>query len=228
MCGSPRFNVASTRSARYPRLHCSEAPAPAGRHAKVAVPYQHDAFFSYKRDPESDDWHERVKDKVAFWLRLELGRPVDIFFDREDIRTGARWRARLESALRTSRCIVCVWSPLYFQSRWCLSEWKTFAERSQRTRADLVLPASYFDGETFPQEAQEVQFRDFSRFASTMPRFWDTESAVRFENECLRPFAEDLADAIRNAPSFDENFPIVEARDDEVQLQATIGRPANG
>ena len=27
--------------------------------------YQYDAFFSYKRDPHSDTWHEAVKDKLA-------------------------------------------------------------------------------------------------------------------------------------------------------------------
>jgi hypothetical protein len=43
--------------------------------------YQFDAFFSYKRDPESDDWHERVKDKLTFWLKQYLGRSdVSIFF----------------------------------------------------------------------------------------------------------------------------------------------------
>ena len=187
--------------------------------------YQYDAFFSYKRDPESDDWHERVKEKLTFWLKQELGRQdVRIFFDREDIRTGTRWRSKLESALKTSRCIVCVWSPLYFQSKYCLSEWKTFVTRSRHASSDLVLPASYFDGQTFPQAAKDIQFRDFSRFASTMARFWDTESAVRFEETCLRPFAEDLGRIIRRAPEYSDAFPIVEATADEVQPEEAIGR----
>ena len=190
--------------------------------------YQYDAFFSYKRDPESDDWHERVKEKLTFWLKQYLGRQdVRIFFDREDIHTGTRWRMRLADALKTSRCIVCVWSPLYFQSQWCLSEWKTFVERSRHANSDLVLPASYFDGESFPQAAKDIQFRDFSRFASTMPRFWDTESAVRFEETCLRPFAEDLARIIRSAPNYNDAFPVVEAASREVQSEPTIGRIAN-
>ena len=190
--------------------------------------YQFDAFFSYKRDPESDDWHERVKEKLTFWLKQQLGRQdVRMFFDREDIRTGARWHARLTEALKTSRCIVCFWSPLYFRSKWCLSEWKTFEERGKQVRRDLVLPASYFDGETFPRDALALQFRDFSKYASTMPRFWDTESAVRFEELCLRPFAQDLAAAIRRAPAYNETFPIVEVADSEVQPEETINRIAN-
>src|SRR5437762_14043948 len=36
--------------------------------------YQYDVFFSYKRDPESDHWHENVKTKLEFWLKHELNR----------------------------------------------------------------------------------------------------------------------------------------------------------
>ena len=47
--------------------------------------YQYDAFFSYKRDAESDEWHERVRDKLMHWLKHELGRDeVRVFFDREN------------------------------------------------------------------------------------------------------------------------------------------------
>ena len=30
------------------------------------MPYVYDAFFSYKRDRESDAWHEKVKAKLEF------------------------------------------------------------------------------------------------------------------------------------------------------------------
>jgi hypothetical protein len=34
--------------------------------------YEYDAFFSYKRDVQSDGWHQTVKEKLEFWLKLEL------------------------------------------------------------------------------------------------------------------------------------------------------------
>jgi hypothetical protein len=192
------------------------------------VSYQYDVFFSYKRDRESDAWHERVKAKLEFWLKQELqNQNVRIFFDTEEIRTGARWRQKLADALKQSRCIACVWSPLYFQSKWCVSEWMTFVRREELTKRDLVMPASYFDGETFPATATERQFLDFSEFASTMPSYWNTESAVRFENERLKPFAHDLAAMIRNAPPYDDAFPVVEATDDRVEPEAIIARLAD-
>jgi hypothetical protein len=191
--------------------------------------YQYDAFFSYKRDRESDDWHERVKAKLEFWLKQELQKQnVRIFFDTEEIRTGMRWRQKLADALKQSRCIVCIWSPLYFQSKWCVSEWMTFVRREELVNRELVMPASYFDGETFPPIATARQFLDFGEFASTMPNYWYTESAVKFESQRLRPFARDLATIIRNAPPYDDTFPIVEVPDDQVDLEGTIGRPANG
>jgi len=190
--------------------------------------YQYDAFFSYKRDSESDAWHETVKNKLSYWLKHDLQRQdVRIFFDTEDIRTGMRWKQKLETALRQSRCIVCVWSPLYFQSKWCVSEWKTFVAREQGGKHTLVMPASYFDGDTFPSEASARQFPKFNNFASTMPKFWDTELAVRFEDEKIKPFAHELAKMILSAPPYDDNFPIVEVPDHEVAPQGTIGRAAS-
>lgn len=190
--------------------------------------YEYDAFFSYKRDRESDEWHKTVKDKLIHWLKQDLNKPdVRIFFDTEDIRTGMRWKQKLAHALKRSRCIICVWSPLYFQSKWCVSEWKTFVDREQQTNCELVMPASYFDGHSFPAEATAKNFSDFSRFASTMPKFWQTELAVDFEEQLLKPFAADLAALIRNAPPYDA-FPIVEVPDGEVKGSGIIGRIANG
>jgi len=189
------------------------------------MPYEFEAFFSYKRDLESNGWHERVKDKLTHWLKQELGKDdVRIFFDTEDIHIGVRWRQKIADALKGSKCIICVWSPLYFQSKWCVSEWKTFLQREQLAGRNLVAPASYFDGETFPPEAAAIEYEDFSPFASTMPRFWDTESAVKFEDSKIRPFARDLARMITQAPPYDATFPIVEALDAQVQKEETIGR----
>ncbi|WP_158219812.1 toll/interleukin-1 receptor domain-containing protein [Ideonella sp. A 288] len=190
--------------------------------------YAYDAFFSYKRDRESDAWHRRVKDKIAYWLRLELARTdVRIFFDDEEIRTGSRFSAKIADSLRRSKCLVCVWSPLYFRSSWCLSEWQSFLQREVNYGAQLIIPASFHDGETFPDTAKAIQTLDFSEFASTMPRFWDTESAVRFEESRLRPFARDLAALIRAAPPYDEAFPVLIASEHDTQPELPIGRIAD-
>ncbi len=189
--------------------------------------YLYDVFFSYKRDRESDAWHETVKTKLHYWLKLELQRQdVQIFFDTEDIKTGVDWRKKMADSLKRSRCILCVWSPLYFRSRWCVSEWMTFVERERVAHCDLVVPVRYFDGESFPALATAKHSRDFSQFTSTLPMFWKTESAVDFENQILKPFAHELAQTILNAPPYDDGFPVVEVPEDGVTPEQPIRRPA--
>ena len=189
--------------------------------------YEYDVFFSYKRDDESDKWHRTLMEKLTFWLKLELSNPdVAVFIDIDDVRTGAIWRNKLAHALRVSKTMVCVWSPLYFQSAWCVSEWKTFAERESRFKLDLVAPASYHDGACFPHEAKAKQMIDLSNFTSISTRFWDTELAVEFDTKCLKPFAKDIAALVRMAPPFDPDFPFVEVQQLDLPPSPVIGRIA--
>ena len=95
------------------------------------------------------------------------------------------------------------------------------------TQRELVMPASFFDGETFPPRALERQFLKFNDFTSTMPSFWTTALADMFERERLKPFAHDLANLIRNAPGYDDAFPVEEALDEQVEDEKTIERPAD-
>ena len=190
------------------------------------MPYEFDAFFSYKRNPQTDDWHSEVKKKLEFWVGQEINRKVSIFMDTEDIRTGNRWKQKLGDALKKSRCIVCIWSPYYFQSRWCVSEWSTFLEReSQYGCSDLVIPARFHDGEYFPTQAKDTQSADFSSYASTMPAFWRTEKAVEFEQPHLQKFAKAIAECIHNAPEYDDDFPLIESTDDLIITNSDFGRP---
>jgi len=189
--------------------------------------YKYDAFFSYKRDPHSDEWHEKVKDKLQYWIGHELMRnDVRIFFDTEDITTGARWKNKLSDALLHSKCIITILSPLYFQSKWCVSEWKTFIERERADGNELIVPASFHDGKHFPVEAKERQIVDFSNYTSITPSFWETKTAAEFDMDMLKVFAKDVARTIDGAPPF-KNFPLVEAEDSQVSRGMNIGRIAD-
>jgi hypothetical protein len=52
------------------------------------------------------------------------------FFDSNDIEAGAQWPPTLADALRTSRVAVCLYSPHYFNSRWCGKELQVFLDRA--------------------------------------------------------------------------------------------------
>ena len=188
--------------------------------------YQYAAFFSYKRDPESDGWHQRVKDLIESRLRVKGIPDAKIFFDTEDITSGARWREKLATGLTQSRCIICIWSPAYFQSRWCTSELRTFEKREELSNRELIVPARYHDGESFPPNAKDRQAKDFSEFAYNLPVFWQTSRAIDFEPK-LWDFAEDLAKKIAQAPAFSDAFPLIEVPDRDLLPEQNIGRIAD-
>ena len=97
-----------------------------------ATGYEFDVFFSYKRHSLSADWTRRVSALLCYYLSHELNVPeARVFVDEESIELGDEWPETLQRALRRSKCLVCVWSPLYFQSDWCYSEWRSFQARER-------------------------------------------------------------------------------------------------
>lgn len=189
--------------------------------------YQYDVYFSYKRNAESDPWYSRMRDKLKYWVGIELGESPTIFFDREDIHPGHAYEQRMRHALRDSRCLVCFWSPMYFNAPWCQIEWLTFLRRSELTKRDLVLPASVHGREKFPERALQTQFDDFSDYHITNgDRFFSTEKAGEFEANCIKPFAIRLAHMIGNAPEHDE-FEIADDAGNGLTRSPIIPRPAD-
>jgi hypothetical protein len=177
--------------------------------------YEYEVFFSYKRHPQSLEWTRQVTAKLRFFLSQELNlNEVRMFVDEEEIAPGEKWPLRLQSALRRSKCLVCVWSPMYFQSDWCNSEWQSFRERERLLglgEFGLIAPLKYHDGEHFPAEARAVQWTDISPWTSTVPAFWQSARALDLEDR-LKEFAVDVANIIRRAPEFRGDWPIVASK----------------
>jgi TIR domain len=181
--------------------------------------YEFDIFFSYKRNAYSSAWHTGLKDSLAHWVSEGLdGEAVRIFFDIEDINVGARWKSKIVSALCSSKCLVAVWSPEYFRSKYCVAEWLTFDKRSKLFNRELIAPASRADGQFFPIDARALQIAKFNDYALYATKFWETGYAAEFEIQLVKPFALDVAKLIRQAPDFAEDFPVV---DIDMDLPAT-------
>jgi hypothetical protein len=116
--------------------------------------------------------------------------------------------------MQTSRCMVAVWSPDYFQSPWCVSKLRSFRQREMLARVErgaLIAPIRYHDGQWFPQEAAEIPPFDLSQYTYTLESFWKTERAVELE-ERLKTFSRQLATVIERAPAYDAQWPVVEDR----------------
>lgn len=174
--------------------------------------YLHDVFLSYKRHSLTLEWTRRVHQQLRFWLTEELGRDAGFFIDEDSIETGERWPERLREGLLRSRCMVSIWSPSYFNSDWCMSEWRSFRAREDRLGLKshgLIAPVRFGDGEFFPEEAQKVQWIDVAPYTSLLPAFWESSRALELEDR-VKELARDVAKIVRKAPPF-EDWPIIEA-----------------
>jgi hypothetical protein len=195
------------------------------------VTYEYDVFYSYKRDLSFFNWHRKIVEILTAYMRMELPDEPRVFFDADGIKAGEAWEERLGRAVRHSKCLLCIWSPAYFNSTYCVSEWMSFAERERVVDKGLIVPAKSWDGENFPPIAKRIQMKDFSDFTHMNESFWKTEDAVTFESVHLRLCAVELARIVREAPPFDPNFPFREIKPEDIahgQLmpQKKIGRIA--
>lgn len=172
--------------------------------------YQYHFFYSYKRHPNTNAWHSFVAKELARLVgeNLALGKDAEYFFDQVDIKTGDVWNNRISGALKTSRCAVCLLSPNYFQSSFCVAELNTFINRSRITGSALVVSASCHDGENFPRSFLDTwQYAEFQPYMNPSQGFWKTEKASEFMSVLAR-FADDLSEKIDCSPIYSDDFPI--------------------
>jgi vacuolar-type H+-ATPase subunit H len=74
-------------------------------------------------------------------VRLQTGRDVRIFQDRDSIAWGQEWKARINSSLVAVTFLVPVLTPSFFASDECRRELQWFVDRERRLgRRDLILP----------------------------------------------------------------------------------------
>jgi hypothetical protein len=169
--------------------------------------YEWDVFLSYLHERPSGTW---VNDHLLPYLRPALGNALNqkakVFYDRSGVHPGQKWPACLKHALSRSRCLVGIWSPLYFQSDWCLSECAVMLHREAQLgygttqRPDgLVVGIKVDDGDFFPTYATESQYADFEPFFFDGPAFLQSPLHMDFQ-KAVRALATEVARIVRVAP----------------------------
>lgn len=177
--------------------------------------YAYDVFLSYRRRPPVLDWVENhFHPELHAWLGTSLGRDPDIFLDKLDIVPGARWPQKLEQAIRTSKILVCVWSPNYFGSIWCLAEWKSMRAREAMLKLGtvdrpegLTYPVVFHDGRNFPPEADVTQARDLRNWNYSAMAFKQTVAYVEFQRQ-MQDMCDQLAEVIKTVPTWSADWPV--------------------
>lgn len=120
---------------------------------------QYDIFISYAHHDNTarGNWIEQFHQKLAADYFGRLGKKLNIFFDREDLRSGNALPNRLQQALRATRLFVPVLSPAYLSSEWCRLEFLHFLEQA----GELILDGSC--------RIVPVQLMPYDRFATDSP-----------------------------------------------------------
>ena len=101
-------------------------------------------FLSYARDDNKDGYVKKFYEDLR---RAVAGKTGTIneneagFFDGEAIEPGTKWSQELGDALQQSRCFISVFSPTYFQKKFCGKEWSVFDERQAAYAATLAAGA---------------------------------------------------------------------------------------
>src|SRR5690348_4600672 len=103
-------------------------------------------FISYVRfdDDHNDKQILKLRNALASEIRAQTGRAVHLFLDRDDLRWGDNWKARIEQSLSATTILIPIMTPSYFMSAACREEFEIFHEREKALkRDDLIWPIYY-------------------------------------------------------------------------------------
>lgn len=205
--------------------------------------YEYDLFVSYNRsferegrrvETQAGGWVKRVfYPALASWWHASSPSAGPVFFDEESIPKGSRWPDYLARAHRASRCLVPVWYPPYFSSRWCEAEWLSMVEREQRFNVDtsnghgLVVPVIFYDGDTFPQPAKDRQGFKCHNLAYLNSAEGDAPELPRLRQWFAEELIPALKGAVDRAPDWDPSFPLLDPATED-GADAAIELPGMG
>ena len=135
-------------------------------HSGITATY--DVFISYSRTPENALWVTQNVYQPLHNFRGVDGRPLRVFFDTENIKTGASWYATLVEAINNSRYFIAIYSGDYFDKGFCRFEMERAAIKRVH-QSDFIIPILR-EPVTVPSEYDHIQFDD----ARTNPAFMAT------------------------------------------------------
>lgn len=172
--------------------------------------YHYDVFLSYRR---IELWPKFVNKHflpmLTHWLHTELGKKPRIYFDVNDIETGASWPHVLANAVATSKVMICLWSREYLSSDWCKAEFGLMLARRKATSGPndplpLILTVIIHDGDDFPEEFSDIQQLSIRDYAS--PHIGEDSPTKELLDKEIKKLAEHVYNAIQRVPDYDPGW----------------------
>lgn len=191
------------------------------------MPYRFDFFVSYRRSYDRNG--RRQETAVGAWVKQvfypelcaiwnEQRPDAQVFLDEESIPKGSNWPVYLMEAIRDSRCLLPIWSPPYFGSRWCSAEWESMQLRERHCQIDrgqwcgLVVPVVFHDGESFPSAARFTQNLSFH----TLSHLRAGDGLVELRKRLRDDLLPSLVAAVEVAPKWQGDFPLATIADEDI------------
>ena len=118
------------------------------------------AFLSYARvdDECCGGGISEFRKALEGEVRVQTGRDIRIFQDRDSIGWGQEWRTRINSSLVAVTFLVPVLTPSFFASDECRQELQRFADRERRLgRRDLILPVYWISAGPLQRPARGIR-----------------------------------------------------------------------
>jgi hypothetical protein len=122
-------------------------------------------YLSYVRTDDDDGGIAPLCEALEREIRLQLGRPFQIFRDVADIPWGGRWERRLDDTLDHALVLIPMITPWFFSRPECRREVDRFLEREKQLgRDELIFPIHYVEtrpaGDPLATELFERQMAD--------------------------------------------------------------------
>lgn len=156
------------------------------------MPFEHDVFISYPHLSNQDDqyghngWVAKFHNRLKARLDEMLGREARIWRDNK-LPYGAVFGEAISKRLRESKVLLCILSPAYVQSEWCLRELHEFISAAPQNGGLSVNDQSrvitavktYLPSNQHPPDLKDSLYCEFYKITENrggMPRELSQES----------------------------------------------------
>lgn len=139
---------------------------------------KYDAFISYRHIQPDSEIAEKLHKKLENFrlpksVAKKIGKPrlSRVFRDEAELAVAESLSDEIDRALRNSKFLICVCSPEYLESVWCMKEVESFLQYSDRKHILLVLAKGEPDT-SFPEVLlyEEVFDLDDDKISKRVPR----------------------------------------------------------
>lgn len=169
----------------------------------TALGYKYDVFLSYHHDSVFEPWVNGFIGQLQTRLKAECGMG-EVFYDRKDIPIGTEWPGKLRGALAQSKCLIALWTNMYFKSTWCMYELHTMIERTQKLGphisldhpGGLVFPVVLADSSNLEEDLARIQYMNVNSyfheniFTSGSPDTLQLEKKIQSLVVAVKPIIE--------------------------------------